>query len=132
MTINKTPEDKQYAIGTNEWLKSKIQQQGEVKNPEWYTNQGVRDYFMGLSTKLNQIASGELGVSKIELGIEPEKSTVDHLINGDITKAGKSLGVETMAMIPQIIGGGITKGSKLFIGAMGAVAAGGSLEKQYG
>lgn len=132
LTINKTPEDKQYAIGTNEWLKSKIQQQGEVKNPEWYTNQGVRDYFMGLSTKLNQIASGELGVSKIELGIEPEKSTVDHLINGDITKAGKSLGVETMAMIPQIIGGGITKGSKLFIGAMGAVAAGGSLEKQYG
>lgn len=133
LTINKTPQKKAPFL-TNEWFQSKVPviQQGEVADPAWYSNQGIRDKFLGWSNKLSEIAQGESEAAKIELGVTNTKeSGVDAILKGNYKDAAKSILVDIGTQIPQMAAIYASGGSNVALGAMGASAAGSDMTRQY-
>lgn len=135
LMIDKTPQQSKKApFLSNEWFKSKTPfiQEGEVADPAWYSNQGIRDKFLGWSTKLAEIAQGESEVAKTELGVTNTKdSSVDAILKGNYKDAAKSLLVEIGTVIPQLAVVYGSGGSSVALGAMSGSAAGSDIARQY-
>jgi hypothetical protein len=136
LVIDKTPEQSKKApFLSPEWFKSKTPfvQQGEVADPAWWSNQGVRDKLFEWSNKLSEIAQGESEAAKTELGVVNTKdSSVDAILKGNYKDAAKSLLVEIGTQIPQlaiVYGSG---GSSVALGGVSASAAGSDMTRQYG
>lgn len=133
LAINKTPQKKAPFL-SNEWFQSKIPiiQQGEVADPAWWSNQGIRDKMMSLSENLSKISTSELGVAKTEIGLENSaKSSIDYIIEGDYKNGAKSALVDIGQQIPQLVAMAMSGGSTATLGAMGASSAGSNLAQQY-
>ena len=133
LAINKTPQKKAPFL-SNEWFHSKIPiiQQGEVADPAWWSNQGIRNKMMSLSENLSKISTGELGVAKTEIGLENStKSSIDYIIEGDYKNGAKSALVDIGQQIPQLVAMAMSGGGTATLGVMGASSAGSNLAQQY-
>lgn len=135
LTIDKTPEQSKKApFLSTEWFKSKAPfvQEGEVADPAWYSNQGVRDKLFEWSSKLSEIAQGESEAAKTELGVVNTKdSSVDAILKGNYKDAALSLLVDIGTQIPQLAAMYASGGSSYALGAMGATSAGSDMTRQY-
>jgi hypothetical protein len=136
LTIDKTPEQSKKApFLSPEWFKSKTPfvQEGEVADPAWWSNQGVRDKLFEWSNKLSEIAQGESEAAKSELGVVNTKdSSVDAILKGNYKDAAKSLLVEIGTVIPQLAVVYGSGGSNVALGGVSASAAGSDMTRQYG
>lgn len=133
LAINKTPQKKAIFL-SNEWFQSKIPiiQQGEVADPAWWSNQGIRDKMMSLSENLSKISTSELGVAKTEIGLEnSSKSSIDYIIEGDYKNGAKSALVDIGQQIPQLVAMAMSGGSTATLGVMGLSSAGGNMADQF-
>jgi len=132
LMTNKAPDTKKYPFMSNEWIKQKFTQQGEVKDPSWFSNQGIRDNFMKLSKNLSEISSTESSIAKGNLGVQStQKSSIDHILEGNYKDAAKSALVDIGTQIPMLATMVYTGGSTASFGAMGATSMGSELNRQY-
>lgn len=136
VTKDKDIDNKKYPIFSDEWLRQKYNkfytQQGEVKDPSWFSNQGIRDNFMKLSKTLSDISSTESSIAKDNLGVKnTQKSSIDHILEGNYKDAAKSALVDIGAQIPMLATMVYTGGSTASFGAMGATSMGSELNRQY-
>ena len=129
--IKKKDLDKEYTPLSNEWFYGLIAQKGEVENPSWYSNQGIRDAMMNASSKLAQAASMEAEVAKESIGVKDTgKQTIDHVLDGNYGEAGKSLVVDVIQQVPNLSIVALSGGSA-GLATMGATSAGSSLQEEY-
>jgi hypothetical protein len=129
--IDKNP-DAKYPIFSDKWIGRKIQQGGELENPSFGTNQWFRDTFMGASSTLSKVAGLESQDARKSIGVsDTSKSTIDHLLSGNIKDTGKSLVVDVIEQLPNIVLMASTGGSSGSLGVVGASSAGANLQEQY-